>query len=214
MVKLLDIENILSRFHSEVIEDYEGPRAAVALVLCEQSSGVSVLFIERAPHDRDPWSGNVAFPGGKIEKTDTEARVAAERETMEEVGVDLREGRYLGRLSDIKGSRLPVLVSCFVYGFSDTCPLAPSDEVSHAFWVPLAELLDLERHCEATVEFAGETLTCQAIQLRQPGKPVLWGITYRLLMQFLELLKELEPQMVSMRRSDNPELSDQRNLCK
>lgn len=192
MTRLAHVEKTLQRFQPEVVEDHDGSKAAVALILSEGPSGMTVLFIERAPHDHDPWAGNLAFPGGKIEETDREARAAAERETWEEVGLDLRRARYLGRLSDIRGSRLPVLVSCFVYAVGEAGVLKISDEVSDAFWVPLAELLDRRRHCQATVMFSGETVTCPAIRFGLPGKPVLWGITYRLVMQFLELLKWTE----------------------
>jgi hypothetical protein len=61
--------------------------------------------------------------------------------------------------------------------------------VREAFWVSLADLRDPARHVEAPVRFDGRTLIRPAIRLPQPGKPVLWGITYRLVMEFLELLQ-------------------------
>lgn len=159
--------------------------AAVALVLREGGRGLEVLFIERASHDGDPWSGDLGFPGGKVESGDAGPREAAERETREELGLDLAAARYLGRLGDIAGAHLPVRVSCFVYGLAGKPPLAPGSEVRDAFWVPLADLRDPERHTAATVRFGGETFERPAILVPVAGKPVLWGITYRLIMQFL-----------------------------
>jgi len=63
--------------------------AAVALILLTGPAGLEMLFIERARHDDDPWSGNLGFPGGKVEETDDGERQAAERETREEIGLDL-----------------------------------------------------------------------------------------------------------------------------
>lgn len=159
--------------------------AAVALILREGGEGLEVLFIERASHDGDPWSGDLGFPGGKVEAGDAGPRETAERETREELGLDLAAARYLGRLADIAGAHVPIRVSCFVYGLAGNPPLATGGEVRDAFWVPLADLLDPGRHTTATVRFGGETFRRPAIVLPVVRKPVLWGITYRLIMQFL-----------------------------
>ncbi len=57
-----------------------------------------------------------------------------------------------------------------------------------AFWVPLTDLLDPARHLETTVRFGREPLVRPAIRLLPPGRRVLWGLTYRLVQQFLELM--------------------------
>ena len=78
-------------------------RAAVALVLRESGGDLEALFIRRADHEGDPWSGHLAFPGGRIDPTDTGPRMAAERETLEELELDLSSSRLLGQLSDVPG---------------------------------------------------------------------------------------------------------------
>jgi 8-oxo-dGTP pyrophosphatase MutT (NUDIX family) len=164
-------------------------RAAVAMILREVPGDLEILFIERATFDRDPWSGHLAFPGGKVEPGE-QARHAAERETQEEIGIDLGAERYLGRMSDIIGANLPVRVSCFAYGFEGTS-LQPglSHEVRDVFWVRLSDLLRPELNQIATVGFSGTSLQVPAIIMPQSGKPVLWGLTYRLVMQFLEIIR-------------------------
>ncbi len=166
-------------------------RAAVAMILREKPAGLEVLFIERAPHDNDPWSGHIGFPGGKVEDIDESPRMTAERETLEEIGLDLKEARYLGFLSEIAAETLPVRLSCFVYGIERPGPLSLSGEVKDVFWAPLGELLDPENHGDSVVGFAGRTFTRPSIRFPEAGKPVLWGITYRLVMQFLGLLQSL-----------------------
>ncbi len=188
-MNLCNVEKILAGHKPSMITDDLSTPAAVAMLLREDPSGLQMLFIERAAHDDDPWSGNISFPGGKIEKDDASPQLAAERETLEEIGLDLRDERYLGRLSDVVGAHLPVRISCFVYATGHTGPFSVNEEVREVFWVPLEELLNPARHGEVSVRFSGRTLIRPAIRLPQQGKPVLWGMTYRLVMDFLELLQ-------------------------
>jgi len=183
-----DIASIMAGYEPSLLDDGDFTCAAVALILRDGGEGPESLFIERARRDGDPWSGDLGFPGGKVEKNDGNTRLTAERETWEEVGLELRNARYLGRLSDISGAHVPVRVSCFLYGLAGRTAISLSEEVREAFWVPLAELVDPSRHQEVAVVFRGEVMSRPAILLPHESKPVLWGITYRLVMQFLELL--------------------------
>jgi 8-oxo-dGTP pyrophosphatase MutT (NUDIX family) len=160
------------------------------MILREVAGDLELLFIERATDSNDPWSGHLAFPGGKVEQGEL-ARQAAERETREEIGLTLESERYLGRMSDIVGANLPVRVSCFAYAVvtNDVNPVV-SPEVRDVFWVRLADIRDPDRHRMALVGFSGKSLEVPAIILPQQDKPVLWGITYRLVMQFLEIIEE------------------------
>lgn len=161
-------------------------RAAVALLLARSEIGYQILFIERSTHPGDPWSGNIAFPGGKVEPDDRDARHAAERETMEELAIDLAGAEYLGRLSDYDGAHLPVMLSCFVYGVAPSLRCEPSDEVKDAFWMPVVDLVDPERHGIHQFTFSGDRFESPCIRLPYEDKPVLWGLTYRLLQDFLQ----------------------------
>lgn len=161
----------------------EEPQAAVAAVLTEDAN---LLFIHRIAYDGDPWSGHLAFPGGRIEDSDTSPRKAAERETAEEVGLDLSEGLSLGRLQDITGSTIPLCVSCHVFGIDALPDLQLNKEVDDAFTVKLSELADRANWVEADFEIRGETKPYPAIDLNLDAKPLLWGLTYRFVVQLLE----------------------------
>lgn len=161
---------------------------AVALLLSLEGEELSVFFIERASDDTDPWSGNIGFPGGRMDAADRDLQSTAERETLEEVGINLEEAHYLGRLSDILGAHLPVRVACFVYFLEPFTQPKLNPEVSDAFRVPLSVLSDPSRRLTAQVSFGNDLLEAPAIMLPQLRKPVLWGITYRLLNQFMELI--------------------------
>jgi hypothetical protein len=103
----------------------------------------------------------------------------------------LQSARYIGQLPDIVGANLPVKVSCFIFMISGQPPeISANAEVNDVFWVSLTDLRDRERHTLSTVRFSETSMQVPAIILPQPGKPVLWGITYRLIMYLLEENRE------------------------
>jgi len=188
--ELIDIERIAA-----ALEDYrpaerpvnERGHAAVALLLREGVVSTEVLFIIRATHECDPWSGNIGFPGGRLNHGGETPQQAAERETLEELSLDLGQARYLGRLDDLYGAIMPVLVSCFVYQLHDFTELRPNHEIDTTFWVPLIELLEPERHQLRSFFYRGEERIHPAVELLDPERPLLWGITYRLMRNFFAL---------------------------
>lgn len=182
-------ERLTSLGNSPEPESGGRTRAAVAMILHQTADDVEILFIQRAAHALDPWSGHIAFPGGKLEEGELECQ-AARRETHEEVGIDLEQSRYLGRLADIVGANLPVRVSCCLFGVDRMlCHPVLNEEVRDLFWVTLSDLRDPERHHLSSVAFDEKRFQVPAIRLPVDNKPVLWGITYRMVMQFLELLE-------------------------
>lgn len=188
MISIEHIRAAVSRFKPVDIPQDSRTPTAVAMLLRQGVDSPELLFIERASHDGDPWSGNIAFPGGKLENGDSSLQQAAERETLEELGIDLNRARFLGRLSDIIGANLPVRVACFVYELEAPQQVAMSSEVHDAFWVPLQTLYDPDRNRLRTVSFARRSLEAPSIALPNPDKPLLWGITYRLVMQLAALI--------------------------
>ncbi len=165
-----------------------GRHGAVAMLLREAPAAPEMLFIERAQCIGDPWSGDIGFPGGKVEPHDADPRAAAEREVLEEIGFSLAAARFLGRLDDLNGDRLPITVSCFVYALEKDPLIVFNAEVVSSFWVPLPDLLDPSRRLLAPVYSGQESLLRPAIRLLPPGRTVLWGLTFRLVMQLLEHL--------------------------
>jgi len=182
------VEEIRRRLaaHAPRILQPTAKHAAVAAVLHESAAGTELLFIERAEHPHDPWSGHMAFPGGRVDPGDASARHAAERETLEEVGVDLARAELLGRLDDVEGAPPgfdSLVVSAFVYHLDPRTPARPNHEVRDVLWVPVGHLLDATRR----VPFYWPRMQREAhypgILVGEPDRHVVWGLTYR----FLEL---------------------------
>src|SRR5258706_15931093 len=62
-----DVRTALAARAPAQVTDPPSSRAAVALILRDGPQGIEVLFIRRAEHPQDPWSGQMAFPGGRAE---------------------------------------------------------------------------------------------------------------------------------------------------
>ena len=188
MVSLPVIRQAFRAHRPEEIDDPGAPRAAVAMVFRERSAATELLFIERAQREGDPWSGHMAFPGGRVERQDAGTRAAAERETQEEVGLSLYGSEQLGRLDDQRGYRggreLSLVISPYLYHLDRDQPLRINHEVAAALWVPLPQLLDSDNH----VPYPHRPGNYPGIQVGDPDRHIVWGLTYRFLRIFFELL--------------------------
>jgi len=150
------------------------------VVLCERGPHAEMLFIERARRFGDPWSGHMAFPGGRVDPCDRDERAAAERETREEVGLDLCRAEPFGRLDDLHAGVplvAPLVLSAFVYRMDRPPPLVPNHEVRTALWVPMPALVDPARH----VPYRWGPLSYFGVLVGEPDRHVVWGLTYQLL---------------------------------
>ena len=185
----------LAGYSPKTVNEQARLRAAVALILHEPEDGPRILFIRRALVDGDPWSGHLAFPGGRLETADSGPRQAAERETREEVGVDLSSARYLGRLDDLQGRHESILVSCFVYALPTAVTTTLNREVDAAFWFPMGELESPQRHIQKNFTYRDLDLELPALRLLDEEAPVLWGMTYQFLENFLQVLGRSIPSM-------------------
>ena len=159
-------------------------QAAVAMLLREIDECPEMFFIQRAFHESDPWSGQIAFPGGSRDSDDPDTLHTARRETMEEVGVCLDDCPVLGQLDDQK-SHIPinarqVVINCYAFEVPKGLALKNSEEVQDSFWIPVNHLLNPDR--QMTYQINPSDAGRPAIRL--DDDKVLWGLTYRFV-QFL-----------------------------
>ncbi|HEY5973774.1 MAG TPA: CoA pyrophosphatase, partial [Geobacteraceae bacterium] len=152
--------------------------------------GPNILFIKRSTNENDYWSGQIGLPGGRSETTDKSPRETAERETREELGLDLSTAHFLGRLSDIAPGGLKIVVSCFVYAVRHHPVLSPDkSEIADTFWVPSREFNNpaLRTHVDFIVR--DRLRRFPALKIVDDNEQPLWGITYRLLRNFNKAIK-------------------------
>lgn len=151
-------------------------QAAVAVVIRPDDK---VLFIRRAEHDGDPWSGHIALPGGRVDPDDLTSEAAARRETLEEVGVGLENARLLGMLDQVVSPDLAprIVVSPYVYVLDEapTVVCEPS-EVAGFYWFGLERLEGPEGRGEFSMTFQGHAITLPRIDLDGAR---IWGMTLR-----------------------------------
>jgi 8-oxo-dGTP pyrophosphatase MutT (NUDIX family) len=162
--------------------------AAVAAILAPgtREPGWALLMIRRAERQDDPWSGQMALPGGRRNPADTDLLVTAIRETGEETGVILTRGGCLGGLDDVEPStpRLPpIVIRPFVFALDRVPAVTISDEVASHVWVPLAGLSS--RATEEEIVVRGERRRVRGYRV---GDALVWGLTERILTPFLSLV--------------------------
>jgi 8-oxo-dGTP pyrophosphatase MutT (NUDIX family) len=167
-----------------------GRRAAVAAVLRQNGPGLELLFILRAEHPRDPWSGQMAWPGGRVDEGDSDPLATALRETREEIALDLeRDAELLGTLSEVRTHLRrgpgPMSVVPFVFGLTGDPHLTPNSEVQETRWVPLPFLLDRRNRGRMVWTRSGVPLVMPCYRFE--GR-VIWGLTLRMLDELLQLL--------------------------
>ena len=172
-----------------------GARAAVAVVLRDGPGRIEILFIRRAEHPSDPWSGQMAFPGGRAEPGDVDLRATALRETREETGIDLETAaEHLGALDEVRATArmrpLDLAISPFVFRLEREVAPVLSDEVRSVHWLPLDDLLGPTRRSTLDYNHQGDTLQFPCLRVEEL---VIWGLTYRMFMSFQERFGPLPP---------------------
>ena len=159
----------------------------MAAVLRDGEHGPEALFIRRGERIGDPWSGHMAFPGGRREPSDRDLFDTALRETREELGLDLTNARMLGRLDDVETHQRGLVVRPYVFELRDTPTLTvPNAEVAEALWAPLPPLFRGERDTTYAYEHEGRAYQFPGYDLE--GR-VVWGLTYRMLNMLFQQIR-------------------------
>ncbi len=177
-------------------------RSAVAMILQVRQGELHILMIKRAEREGDPWSGHMAFPGGRMDKADAHGYAVAVRETEEEVGLSLGpQDQCIGRLTDLNArphrGTFGMAVSPFVFRLEREVQFTPNYEVAEVVWVPLEFLLDTDNREQMVWRYKGVEIPmpCYLYEERR-----IWGLSLMMLDELMDLIEGKNPRRVVWRR--------------
>lgn len=147
--------------------------AAVLIGLVERGGEAQVILTKRTER-LSSHSGQIAFPGGKIDADDASPEAAALREAWEEIGLDINEVEIVGRLPDYH-SGSGFLIAPVIGVVSDTAGFEINhDEVDYMFEVPLRFLMNTDNHIRSSKFFKGRDR--HYYEMPYDGH-YIWGVT-------------------------------------
>lgn len=188
-----ELERIIKgRKSVKVSRDGDFISASVMVILREKRDGYSMLFIKRREYVSDLFSGHMAFPGGKMQKGDRSKLETAIRETLEETGIDLKKnGRILGELDDVSPVNPKAnhyIVTPYLALVGEDTRVKPNEEVAEFVWIPLSDFRNEKILEIKVIEKYGMKLEDFTFRYQNY---VIWGMTARILRQFLSLAGHL-----------------------
>ena len=196
-----EIRRTLTSRDAQRVTEVVRSRAAVALVFRDETTGggdegPELLFIRRSDHPLDPWSGQMAFPGGRHEPRDASLLETAIRETSEEVGLDLvGDAELLSPLDEVRAmARLrPVNLVIAPFAFRLVRPAVASavNEVRSVHWLKVRQLCNPESRSVHDYVHEGMKLQFPCLRL---DDIVIWGLTFRM---FDSVTERLQPFIVA-----------------
>ncbi len=165
------------------------PKAAVAIIvqLAPQTKELQMLLIKRNAREGDPWSGQMAFPGGRYSENDESLLETAIREVREEIGFDLPKFWILGALDDVVASSLAIRVRPYLALASDQVSVRINpNEVESFVWIPLSFFIDRRNLRPYDISRFGQTLVVPSYNF--VGNFVIWGMTLRIIENLISKL--------------------------
>ncbi len=161
----------------------QGANSAVALLLKPKRNDFDLLLVKRVENPSDPWSGQMALPGGKREPKDKDIKDTVMRETMEETGIKLDECRFLGVLTAISSKPKPeIKVLPFIVLLENEPKLKLNKEELESFiLVPFEEIVQ----SKGTVKFSFGNVPAYIF-----ADAIVWGVTYRIISKFIQAVEK------------------------
>jgi 8-oxo-dGTP pyrophosphatase MutT (NUDIX family) len=157
------------------------PKAAVAIIINPEYEDGSILFIRRTQRAGDPWSGQIAFPGGHKRPKDHNLQETATRETEEEIGINLNNHELLGAMEPTYARTRRMLVAPFVFQLKSHVNVRSNEEVAESFYIPLNDLTTIKTS-KSEVYTQDGALNVDSYVYR---RHVIWGLTFKIINMLL-----------------------------
>lgn len=181
------LDRLLSRLAMRVPKqaaDADRREAAVALIVHPDPD--RLLVVRRVSRESDPWSGQLALPGGRREPSDDSLMTTAMRETAEEVGIALLPEELRSTLDDLAPSTPmlpPMLVRPFLFAPTEESSIVLSGELDHAEWVTFEHLVQPGVRQSRELQVRSASMRVMGYEL---PAGFLWGMTERILSPVIE----------------------------
>lgn len=160
-------------------------KAAVAIIIRLVNNTPNIIFVLRSS-DLKEHPGQIAFPGGRIDKKDTNLIDTAIRETHEEIGITLTSTDCIGRIDDfITNTSYHVTPYIFKYTGHEEYKL--SDEHEDIFEVSLEFLLDENNQSSKKGFYYDREWILYSYKIND--NQIIWGATGCMLFDFLQVLR-------------------------
>jgi 8-oxo-dGTP pyrophosphatase MutT (NUDIX family) len=154
--------------------------AAVAILVRPIINDLEFFLVKRAEVDDDPWSGDMAFPGGKKNEEDKSLIDTVVREVLEETNIDLSSEKIIGFMEPVYSSvRTDLAVQPIVYRFDEYPEVQLNYELTKFLWVPLSQI----KKSKTQTVIKGLESPVYKVQ----GE-IVWGLTFRMLEKMFALL--------------------------
>ncbi len=186
---LAKLAEVLAKRQGPMPSDSKKNRGAVAILIKEESDDLWLLMIRRRENPKDPWSGQMGFPGGRADLRDRTLFDTVARETTEEVGINVRSHKFLGCLRNVQPKNVPMIVSPFVFLAVDKVNPVTSSEAVETLWVPLSFLLDPKNVSSFTLAVRHREV---AMGRYKYSNRIIWGMSFRIIQEVLKMLPSLE----------------------
>jgi len=162
--------------------------AAVCMILkpADSRNSLEILLLRRRSSEGDPWSGQIAFPGGRSKPGEAPLDTVR-REVVEESRINLEHSEVLGPLAEVFPGNFSIGVLPFVAVVPhDTKVKIDNNEIDDFFWIPASYFLD--RNNSSIYSFSRQGRKIEVPSFVYMGKYVIWGMTLRIIENFLSSL--------------------------
>jgi len=164
--------------------------AVLALFYPNQKNNVSLLLTKRAIYN-GTHSGQISFPGGKVEISDLNLKETALRETFEEVGVLKKEIQVVREITEVYIPPSNFSVTPFIGILNYKPVLKLNSEVAKIIEVPFSDLLDDTNL--ASISITNSYMKETSVPCFNFDGSIIWGATAMMLSEIKELLKNMKP---------------------